>query len=248
MALVIHCADIGSICRNNFGWARLEVDQAVGCSTGCDIQVFAKQIAMDLNAGQHVALGFECPLFVPVPDDPNGLTSARPGEGDRAWSAGAGAGSLATGLTETVWILDRVRRHLKSPCAVPVHTEWKPFESNGGLFIWEAFVTKEAKADTHHGDADLAVLSFQDSLPNPETMNAVKCDDRVRSLVGAALLQTDWVSEPAWLSKSCIVIRVQPENHLRLAAFRQARGMWKDRDDLPSLEQLRGEMNRDFSG
>jgi hypothetical protein len=38
-------------------------------------------IAADLNAGHHVALGFECPLFVPVSEDPNGLTSARPGEG-----------------------------------------------------------------------------------------------------------------------------------------------------------------------
>lgn len=30
----------------------------------------------------------------------------------------------------------------------------------------------------------------------------------------------------------------------RLAALRQARGMWKDRDDLPRLEDLRAEFNR----
>lgn len=31
----------------------------------------------------------------------------------------------------------------------------------------------------------------------------------------------------------------------RLAALRQARGIWKDREDLPILEELRSEWNRD---
>src|SRR6266436_3686374 len=133
MALVIHCADIGSIRRGNFGWARLAIDAAdTACNTGCDIHSFADAIASDINAGHRVALGFECPLFVPIPDDPNDLTSSRPGEGNRAWSVGAGAGSLATGLTETVWILDRVRRRLSTPCAA--HVKWKPFQLSGGLF------------------------------------------------------------------------------------------------------------------
>jgi hypothetical protein len=194
MALVIHCADIGSIRRGNFGWARLEVvDGDSRCNTGCEIQEFADAIAADINAGHHVALGFECPLFVPVPEDPNDLTSARPGEVNRAWSAGAGAGSLATGLTETVWILDRVRRQLSSPCVV--HTKWTPFQLSHGLFVWEAFVTAEAKADTHHGDAELAVLSFRESLPHPEKQNAIVCDGPVRSLIGAALLQAGLVSD-----------------------------------------------------
>jgi hypothetical protein len=30
----------------------------------------------------------------------------------------------------------------------------------------------------------------------------------------------------------------------RLKLLRQGRGLWKDRDDLPSLEALRGEMDR----
>ena len=34
----------------------------------------------------------------------------------------------------------------------------------------------------------------------------------------------------------------QQEN--RLAALRQARDLWKDRDDLPTLEELRSEWNR----
>jgi hypothetical protein len=102
-ALIIHCADIGSVRRGNFGWARLVVDATdSACNTGFDIYSFADALAADINAGHPVAVGFECPLFVPVPDDPNDLTSARPGEGNRAWSAGAGAGSLATGLTDSL--------------------------------------------------------------------------------------------------------------------------------------------------
>jgi hypothetical protein len=209
MGLVLHCADIGSVARGNFGWARLAADDpSASCSTGSDIRLFADIIAADLDAGHRVAVGFECPLFVPVPDTPKGLTSARPGEADRAWSAGAGAGSLATGLTETVWILDRVRRRVRSPHAA--HTRWQPFQSGGGLFLWEAFVTKAAKADTHHGDAELAVLSFRDSLPAPEAQNAIIPAGRVRSLIGAAVLQAGWASELAWLAAPCIVIRVRP--------------------------------------
>jgi hypothetical protein len=210
MSLVIHCADIGSVKNGNFGWARLAVDApSTACTTGRDIEQFAEGVAVDINAGLRVALGFECPLFLPLPEDPAGLTSARPGEGDRAWSAGAGAGSLATGLTETVWILDRVKQRSNGSTAAFVN--WPAFrDAESGLFIWEAFVTKAAKADTHHGDAELAVRSFRDYLPELEKHNAVVCEGRVRSLFGAALLQTGWVKALSWLSEPCIVVRVQP--------------------------------------
>ena len=36
----------------------------------------------------------------------------------------------------------------------------------------------------------------------------------------------------------------QQQQERRLAAFRQARGMWADRTDLPSLEALRSEWER----
>ena len=61
-------------------------------------------------AGESVSLGFECPLWVPVANEPERLTRARRGEGSRAWSAAAGSGSLTTGLTEVAWILDQIRQ------------------------------------------------------------------------------------------------------------------------------------------
>ena len=210
MPLVIHCADIGSVKKGNFGWARLAIDEPDStCTTGREIHHFVDGLAADITAGFHVALGFECPLFLPLSVDPMALTSARPGEGDRAWSAGAGASSLATGLTETVWIFEQVRQRIRNVPAV--FENWPRFRgADHGLFIWEAFVTKAAKADTHHGDAELAVLSFRDCLPDLEKHNAVVCKGSVRSLFGAALLQAGMVEQLSWLRKSCIVVRVKP--------------------------------------
>jgi hypothetical protein len=54
------------------------------------------------------------------------------------------------------------------------------------------------------------VRSFRDYLPELEKHNAVVCEGRVRSLFGAALLQTGWVKALSWLSEPCIVVRIQP--------------------------------------
>jgi hypothetical protein len=38
MPLIVHCADIGSVSRGNFGWARLVIDERnPACTTGHDI-------------------------------------------------------------------------------------------------------------------------------------------------------------------------------------------------------------------
>ena len=205
-SLIIHCADIGSVAKGNFGWARFDCADQPTCTVGQDITDFADAIASDLNANHPIALGFECPLFVPVPDDPKRLTSARTGEGNRPWSAGAGAGSLATGLTETIWILTRIQRQLKLP--TPIHLRWTPFQQTRvGLFIWEAFVSGDAKSDTHHGDAEFAVNQFFASLPDPEAHNAITCAN-ARSLIGAALLQSGMSDDLTLLHQQCLVVRV----------------------------------------
>lgn len=97
---IVWVADVGSIKMNKFGWCRATYDRTL--IQGTDITDFADGIANDLSSGNRVALGFECPLFVPIPDNPIRLTKARAGEGNRSWSAGAGSGALSTGLTECV--------------------------------------------------------------------------------------------------------------------------------------------------
>jgi len=174
-------------------------------SSDTDIRKLVEAIAKDLFAGAHVSLGFECPLFVPISDDPLQLSSARRGEGNRPWSAGAGSGSLAIGLTETVWILREIRCLI--PNNVPAFLSWPFFlAADRGLFLWEAFVTKGAKGKSDKEDAEVAVRSFKASLPNPEKFNAVQ-ETCVYSLIGAALLRTGWSNNLSLLETPCLVIK-----------------------------------------
>ena len=89
----ICCVDIGSITGGNFGWAGVSIDSSgnqISCDESEDIWKLVDETAERLNNGAKVALGFECPLWVPVRDDPKELTSARAGDGNRPWSAQAG--------------------------------------------------------------------------------------------------------------------------------------------------------------
>lgn len=205
MELSVACADVGSIARGRFGWAicnppgELEEVREPG-----SIGAFADMVIARLEQGGSVALGFECPLFVPLREDPALLTRARDGEGDRAWSARAGCGSLVTGLVESAWTLDRIRRGLRAE--PQVFFDWDEFSAHpGSLLLWEAFVTRAAKSGTHHGDAGLAVEALCRSLPQPDGANRIK-EPRVYSLIGAALLRTGWSVPRSILSSACLVV------------------------------------------
>jgi len=202
---IIFCADIGSIANGRFGWARGAADTGIERHRGgTEIVELVDGLADDLADGPGVALGFECPLFVPVPKQPLRLGMARPGERNRSWSAGAGAGAMATGIVQVAWILSELRR--RQPAAKP-HLDWAEFAAAGrGLFVWEAFVTASAKAATHVDDATIAVATFRDCLPDPTARNAVTAE-RPLSLLGAALLWSGWSSDAGLLHTPCLVIK-----------------------------------------
>ena len=170
----IYCVDIGSIKRRKFGWAGVSVDSSAtkfSCGKSEDIWKLVDETADLLNNGGKVSLGFECPLWVPVQNDPKELTSARTGEGNRAWAAQAGATSLATGLPECAWILQKIRD--RAPDAM-AFLDWQSYQSSGsGLFVWEAFVSGKSKTGSHTEDALKAVGAFVNALPSPEQANAV---------------------------------------------------------------------------
>jgi len=205
---VIYAADIGSIASGNFGWARLDPEQAsaqVDRNDGTEIAALVDTIAYDLDVeGRGVALGFECPLFVPVPEDPFLLGAARIGEGNRPFSGGPGTAALVTGLVQTAWVLRALRARCPQAAAF---LDWDEFTSVGrGLYLWEAFVTGKAKAATHVDDALIAATTFSDSLPNPPAANAVEAQ-RPMSLIGAALLWSGWSQQTALLHQPCLVIK-----------------------------------------
>lgn len=200
--LAIFCADVGSIKNNRFGWAASLPD---GTNvSGNSIEEFAERIATQIKNESKVAIGFECPLFVPVRENPEEVNSARKGEGNRSWSAGAGTGALATGLVEVLWVLNRIARLLdRLPRA---EFQWSKFIETDSVFLWEAFVTSTAKGAAHHEDAEIAVARFKASLPDPSVENAIE-EESVFSLVGAAALRTGWSESMNVLSQQCLVIK-----------------------------------------
>lgn len=203
--MMICCADIGSVANGRFGWAGHPGEPDGKEPSGRDVEKFAQFVAHGLAVEKKVSLGFECPLWIPVADEPSSLTRARPGEGNRAWSASAGSASLTTGLVQVAWILDRIRRQSEETEAF---LDWKCFErSKSGLFVWEAFVTGGAKGSSDPEDAMAGVNAFRRALPDPELRSAVQPESRVRSLIGAALLWSRWSTDIGLLHEPCLVIR-----------------------------------------
>ncbi|MBM3678945.1 MAG: hypothetical protein FJW96_13870 [Actinobacteria bacterium] len=202
--LVIYCADVGSVPKGNFGWARSGIEGKVEFHDGgTEIVDLVSAVARDIERGCPVALGFECPLFVPVPQNPLRLGAKRAGE-PIAFSASAASGALVTGVIQVAWVL-RELHGILGP--IPVFQDWHEFvEARGGLFLWEALVSGAAKAGTHMDDAVAAVAAFRQALPDPEVRNAVEVEGDVLSLVSAALIWAGWPAVRSDLRTPCIVV------------------------------------------
>ena len=205
MQLRVYCADIGSVIGGNFAWASRCIGPDPRESRCNDIQQLVKHVAGDLNSGHKVALGFECPLWVPVACDPRELTSARCGDGNRAWAAAAGATSLATGLTETAWILSGIRSKTQH---VEAFLDWPRFAAaDNGLLLWEAMVTGENRTGSHEEDAAAAVCAFIKAAKGRCLTSDVTSPHKVRSLIGTALLWAGWSDDLQLLRTPCVVIK-----------------------------------------
>ena len=159
-----------------------------------------------MNQGDKVALGFECPLWIPIRSSADDLTKARRGE-TRSWSANAGAASLATGLAQVPWILHKI--HEQAPDS-KAFLDWESYqESDHGLFIWEAFVSNKKTATPHTEDAKAAASAFVKALPSPGTDITLPGESQCRSLIGAALLWAEWSSDQSLLHQRCMVIKAK---------------------------------------
>lgn len=199
----IYCADIGSIKERNFGWYGLRADGSI--VSGQSIEDLANAILCGLNASRQVALGFEAPMFVPLRSNPDTLTQKRNGETSKNWIGGPGGTVLATALVQVPWLLSAIRAGLTIDATAT--TNWEEFKnSSSNLFLWEAFVSGEAKGCDHIDDARIAVELFHQCLPNPSAHNVIH-EDTVLSLIGASLLRTGWTTQIEALKAPTVVIR-----------------------------------------
>ncbi len=199
----VYVCDIGSIAKRRFGWA-----SSTRLSGNDPVDIVA-HVCEDLRQNHSVSLGFECPLFVPCPEDSDRLGCARQGENTRSFSASAGACSLVTGLVQICWIL----RALNTRVSVEVVPTFRVESLDCGsanLLLWEAFVTGPAKQGGHCDDAMSAVDDYLRRRRESESLYDVQADDCF-SLIGAALLWSGLAKHDAVLHERCCVLRVKPQ-------------------------------------
>ena len=160
----------------------------------------------DASNGHSIALGFEAPMFIPVPDDPMMLTSARQGEGNRPFSAGAGPTVLLMGMQQATWILRELNRKVTD--MLRFTTDWRLWlkAEEPLLLCWEAFVSGPAHSDSHERDAATAVMAFRDAENDLESANAVTTESPF-SLIGAAAIWAGWTDDLTVLEMPCLVLK-----------------------------------------
>lgn len=153
---VVVAVDVGSVTKGNVAWY-----STVGL-TGESLEQLVRHVTNELRE-RRVALGFECPTWVPVPRAERLLGSARSADGNRAWSASAGATSMATGMAQICWVLRELGSEFNRPVnATVIKDRWRGglFTPGTSLLLWEAMVAGGGKGSSHSDDARKAVDAF----------------------------------------------------------------------------------------
>ena len=201
---VVYACDVGSVKSGTFAWAKTDsLTRAPFASTRIDELV--ESIVCDVRRGASIALGFEAPLFLPVPERSDGLNTGRPGETNRSMFAQAGAAVATVAVQEAAWVLNQLRRQLTDD--VKVTTDWKSdWRVAHSILLWEAFVSSTAHSESHLRDAATAVHEFLAVSEYLDEANAVTCE-RPLSLIAAAALWAGWWTDLSRLRLPCLVLR-----------------------------------------
>lgn len=210
---VIYACDVGSTRTNpsKFAWSRVEPKinfEVVGSPNICAL---AAEIGKDLERGYSVALGFEAPLFLPVPESADNLSRGRQGEGNRSFAAPPGAAVTTLGAHQAAWLLRRLFLSCGSQCAFTLDPRaWPPFPSQPVLLCWEAFVAGTAHSTSgeqaHIRDAATAAIEFLNNEYCLIDASAVTAEQPF-SLIGAIALWSGWTTSLQVLEESALVIK-----------------------------------------
>ncbi len=170
-----------------------------------DIEMLLQHLADDMKRGINIAIGFEAPLFIPIPTDATNLSKARSGEGDRAFGAPVGLSVTTLALHQTAWLLERLRTQI--PEHYRLTLDWNEWGSKHTvLFLWEAFVSGPAHSTNDLADAATAAAAFCKAETDLDKWNAVTCE-RPLSLIGTALLWSGISKDLNLLRMRCLVIK-----------------------------------------
>lgn len=209
--------DVGSVRRKGgFSWATS--DEVVHGQD--DPALLGKFIVEQLERGERVALAVECPLSVPIPEPTLAgwahLGRARSGEGNRPWSAGAGAGALATGLAQLTWLCSFIEANAQR--SFRTTTRLNTFQMGAEFFIAEAMVTATGKPESVGGRQDYAdavasaerlveVVSSESTTTTPDVCCAPM---RSLNLAAIAALHAGLDVDPAELRDEVVVAKAEP--------------------------------------
>jgi hypothetical protein len=211
---VVACVDIGSPKKGNVGWSLLHGETQ---STGRDLPAFIALLEPHIRSGRTIAIGFECPLYVPKRADVTTMTDCRIGEEGLNWCGGPGASVLATGLAQTNWVLARMAE--LAPNATGT-TRWHELqEGRCQFFFWEAFITSRAGAvvpialvegvSLHERDALAGALAFRQVVVTGRQFPSDLQDEGALSLIGMHLLETGLSKDMSLMSERCAVLKVR---------------------------------------
>lgn len=205
--MIVYACDVGSTKSRRFGWARVTIDSTSSPKGGEDIDILVSNIFSDLDKGRSVSIGFEAPLYMPVPNSSEDLSSGRKGEGSRSMFAPAGGYVTTLSFHQAAYIL-RELSDFQSDYELTLNAESWIQEEGQSLLIWEAFVSDEAHAeeDDHKRDAATAAIFFRENDQNLEDMNAVTSDS-VLSVIGSVALWAGWSEDTEILHDDCLVLR-----------------------------------------
>jgi len=214
MKRVVYTCDIGSTrqqgrnTRPAFAWARLLPNEGSKLVQGSsDIEQLVERLELDIEQGYSVALGFEAPLFIPIPQDSKNLSKGRRGEGNRSFASPVGLTACALGIHQSAWILKRLCESSYHKCEFTLDLQcWPPSGHRPVLFCWEAFVSGQAHSNEHLRDAATAAVAFLSNEQDLQKANAVRADNII-SLIGAVALWSGWTSDLHYLRRSTLVLK-----------------------------------------
>jgi hypothetical protein len=213
--------DVGSVALGRFAWAAVDAPRLSLVAQGSDPGTAAEALAGALARGGRAALVLEAPGCVPVPatdraDGWRDLGRARAGEGNRPWSAGAGAGVLATGVAQAAWLLARLAAIAPGTAATTVPHRWSAAHGPR-LLLAEALVSGAGKpvptaAGPHAADAEAAARALAERLPAlPDLTTDVSCaPHRPFNLLAAAAAWAGLEVPADELHGDLLVVRARP--------------------------------------
>jgi hypothetical protein len=248
--IAVYACDIGSTIQGRFAWKRLDPPLAEHDEENSEIEALVHSLKKDLKGGSSIALGFESPLFLPVPEMASQLSRARTGESSRSCFAPTGAAVTTLAVHQAAWILREIRAdNIRFTLAV---SDWPPTGPDQILFCWEAFVSGPAKASCllhagkpqskcrpcrllHQADADIALAGFQEAFKLKNPVSAITTTSSL-SLIGTAALWSGWATDSKILHEQAFVVRPAARSLAEQDVQSRGRGQTNTR---PSAE-LRG--------